>query len=180
RPTAGQAAPVGLSATISTAAALAGTGIATTVTPTATKAIAMTTLQKTLIAATLVAAACTGIYEARQASTLRNQNQLLQQQQAPVAAQTEQLQREKDEALRQLASLRQELQRLNQNTAELLKLRSEVGRLRKDMQSDEMDLAAIWARNLDKLKRYFAQTPSANIPELQFLIKEDWLATSQL
>src|SRR5882724_3477901 len=48
-----QAAPVGLAAAISTAAALAGTGIATTVTATATKAIAMTTLQKTLIAATL-------------------------------------------------------------------------------------------------------------------------------
>ena len=47
-----QAAPVGLAVTISTAAALAGTTIATTATATATKAIAMTTLQKTLITAT--------------------------------------------------------------------------------------------------------------------------------
>src|SRR5213594_4236558 len=44
-----QAAPVGLAVTISTAAALAGTTIATTAIATATKAIAMTTLQKALI-----------------------------------------------------------------------------------------------------------------------------------
>ena len=43
-----QAAPVGLAVTISTAAALAGTTVAATATATATKAIAMTTLQKTL------------------------------------------------------------------------------------------------------------------------------------
>src|SRR5437016_2817859 len=47
-----QAAPIGLAATISTAATIAGTAIATTATATATKTIAMTTLQKTLIAAT--------------------------------------------------------------------------------------------------------------------------------
>src|SRR5439155_20074470 len=123
-----QPAPIGLAATISTAAVIAGTAIATTATATATKAIVMTTLQKTLIAATLVAAASTGIYEARQASILRNQNQLLQQQQAPFATQTEQLQRDNNEVLRQPASLREENQRLNQNTAELLKLRGEVGR----------------------------------------------------
>src|SRR2546425_2112043 len=60
-----QAAPVGLAVTISTAAALAETTIATTATVTAVKTIAMTTLQKTLITAILVAAAGTGIYEAR-------------------------------------------------------------------------------------------------------------------
>jgi RNA polymerase sigma factor (sigma-70 family) len=47
-----QAAPVGLAVTISTAAALAGTTLATTATATAIKAIAMTTLQKTLFTAT--------------------------------------------------------------------------------------------------------------------------------
>src|SRR5213594_674510 len=49
-----QAAPVGSAVTISTAAALAGTTLATTATATATKAIAMTTLQKTLITSTVV------------------------------------------------------------------------------------------------------------------------------
>ena len=64
-----QAAPAGLAATISTAAALAGTTITTTATAVAAKAIAMTTLQKALITATLAVVAGTGIYEARQAST---------------------------------------------------------------------------------------------------------------
>src|SRR5436190_20404937 len=76
-----QAAPVGLAVTISSAAALAGTTFTTTASATATKAIAMTTLQKTIIGATLAAAVSTGIYEARQASMLRNQVQTLQQQQ---------------------------------------------------------------------------------------------------
>jgi DNA-directed RNA polymerase specialized sigma24 family protein len=64
-----QAAPVGLAATITTAAALAGTAIATTTTITATKAIAMTALQKALVTVTLTAAVSAGIYEARQAQT---------------------------------------------------------------------------------------------------------------
>src|SRR6266516_2617952 len=79
-----QAAPVGLAVTISTAAALAGTTIAATATATAAKAIAMTTLQKTIVGATLVAAVGAGIYEARQASILRNQALTLQQQQGSL------------------------------------------------------------------------------------------------
>jgi RNA polymerase sigma factor (sigma-70 family) len=66
-----QAAPVGLAVTISTTAVLAGTTLTTTATATATKAIAMTTMQKTLIGATLVAAVGTGIYEARRAAVWR-------------------------------------------------------------------------------------------------------------
>src|SRR5437870_1424530 len=50
-----QAAPMGLAVTISTAGVLAGTTVATTATATITKAIAMTTLQKTLIAIIVVA-----------------------------------------------------------------------------------------------------------------------------
>ena len=76
-----QAAPAGLAATISSAAILAGTTITTTVT--ATKAIAMTTLQKTIVTATVAILAGGGIFEARQASALRGQNQTLEQQQAP-------------------------------------------------------------------------------------------------
>lgn len=96
-----QAAPAGLAVTISTAAALAGTTLATTAT-----AIAMTTLQKTLIAATIAAAVGTGIYEARQASSLRNEVQTLHRQQAPLAEQIQQLTKDRDDATRQLAALR--------------------------------------------------------------------------
>jgi RNA polymerase sigma factor (sigma-70 family) len=88
-----QAAPVGLALTISTAAALVGSSIATTVSATATKALVMTTLHKTIIGATLAVAIGTGIHEARQASTLRSQNEALQQQQASLADQLLQAQR---------------------------------------------------------------------------------------
>jgi RNA polymerase sigma factor (sigma-70 family) len=126
-----QAAPAGLAVTISTGAALVGTTVTTTATATAVKAIAMTTLQKTLIAATITAAVGTGIYEARQVSKLRTQVETLQQQQAPLTEQIQQLQSERDEATQQLASLRDENERLNRNTGELLRLRGEVSLLRR-------------------------------------------------
>jgi RNA polymerase sigma factor (sigma-70 family) len=122
-----QAAPAGLAVTISTAAVLAETAVSTSTVIAATKAIAMTTLQKTLITATIAAVAGAGIYEARQASRLREENQSLQQQQAPLAEQIRQLQRERDEARTQLASIREEKERLTNNTAELLRLRGMAG-----------------------------------------------------
>jgi RNA polymerase sigma factor (sigma-70 family) len=100
-----QAAPVGLALTISTAAALVGSSIATTVSATATKALVMTTLHKTIIGATLAVAIGTGIHEARQASTLRSQNEALQQQQASLADQLLQAQREHDDAMKRLGIL---------------------------------------------------------------------------
>jgi len=99
-----QAAPAGLAATVSTAV-LGGTTAAAATTATITKAIAMTTLQKALITVTVVVTAGTGIYEARQAATLRSRVQTLQQQQAPLTEQIQQLQRERDEATKQLAVL---------------------------------------------------------------------------
>jgi len=64
-----QSSPVGLSATIPAAAALSGAGIQDATTLGAAKIIAMTTIQKTLIAAALAAAVGTGIYEAHRIST---------------------------------------------------------------------------------------------------------------
>src|SRR5207302_3279629 len=124
-----QAAPVGLAVTISTAAALTGTTVATsasTATVTATKAIAMTTLQKTLVTATVAVLAGAGIYQARQASTFRIQAEALRQQQTPLTEQITQLTHARDDASLQIASLREENERLNRNTAELLKLRGEL------------------------------------------------------
>jgi RNA polymerase sigma factor (sigma-70 family) len=128
-----QAAPVGLAVTISTAAVLAGTTLATTTTTTTIKAIAMTTIQKTIITATIAVLAGAGIYEARQAAQLQSQVKSLQQQQAPLAEQIQQLQNERDDATNGLASLLADNERLNQNTAELLRLRGEVGRLRQQL-----------------------------------------------
>jgi RNA polymerase sigma factor (sigma-70 family) len=167
-----QAAPVGLAVTISTAATLAGTTIATTAT--ATKAIAMTTLQKTLIAATLVAAVGTGIYEARQASNLRDEVQSLQQQQTLLA---EQLRQKRDGATSRLAALLAENEQLKskQNTTELLKLRGEVTRLRTDASDPTDATAKALVAKVNKLKQRLEETPSAKIPELQFVAEKDWL-----
>jgi hypothetical protein len=92
----------------------------------------MTTLQKTLVTATLAVLAGAGIYEARQAAQLRDQVQMLQQQQAPLAEQIQQLQKEHDIATNRLAGLLAENSRLKSNPerSELLKLRGEVTRLR--------------------------------------------------
>src|SRR5437899_275220 len=86
----------------------------------------MRTLQKTLIAATVLAAVSTGIYVARQKSMLRSHVQTLQQ---PQTEQIKQLTSERDDATRQLTALRDDNERLNRNTAELPKLRGEVTRL---------------------------------------------------
>jgi hypothetical protein len=89
----------------------------------------MTTVQKTLIAAITAAAIGAGVYEARQNSKLRSQVQTLQQQETPLLEQIRQLTQNRDDGARQLASLREDNDRLNRNAGELLKLRSEVTQL---------------------------------------------------
>ncbi|MBP9900769.1 MAG: RNA polymerase sigma factor [Verrucomicrobia bacterium] len=171
-----QAAPVGLAVTISTAAALAGTTIAATATATAIKTIAMTTLQKTVITATLAAAVGTGIYEARQASSLRTQVQALQQQQAE---QIQGVQSERLDSANRLSALVDEIERVKGNSTDLLKLRGEVTRLRREA-NDPMNTAAkSWQTRINQLKNYLAQHPEGNIPEFQFLYDRAWVdATS--
>src|SRR5216117_3666484 len=66
-----QAAPIGLSAAIATGAALTGTAVSTSTAIAATRTIAMTTLQKTIVGATLVVAVGTAIYKAHRASTFQ-------------------------------------------------------------------------------------------------------------
>src|SRR5207247_2080017 len=99
-----QTAPTALAVTISTSLAAAGAAIATTSIATAAKTIAMTTPQKSLITTTLIAAIGTGIYQARQASLLRNEVQSLQLKQTANNEQIEQLSRERDDA-KQIARL---------------------------------------------------------------------------
>jgi RNA polymerase sigma factor (sigma-70 family) len=172
-----QAAPVELVVTIS-AAALAGTAVSTSTVIAATKTIAMTTLQKTLVTATIAAAVGTGIYEARQVLNLRTQAQTLQQQQMPLVEQIQELQRERDEATNRLALSQQENAQLKQNTAELLKLRGEMGRLKAAAQPDNdstKTAAQSWLSRVDQLKQRLTQDPAAKIPELQFVTEQDWL-----
>jgi len=153
-----QAAPTGLAISISTAALLGGTTLTTTATATATKAIAMTTLQKTLVGAILIATVGTGIYEARQVSRLRGEVRNLQQQPAGSTEQIERLNRERDNAASQLAVLQGENERLNRNTVELLRLRGEVGILRQ--QTNELGKQLDVVPSLRQARPEESQTPS--------------------
>jgi len=117
-----QAAPAGLASSIA-AAALAGTAV-----PVA--AIALTALHKTMIAAGVLAVTGAGIFAVHQAVQLREQNRILLAQQAPFAAQIQELQAERDDATNRFAWLTGELAAKEHDNLELLKLRSEVAHLR--------------------------------------------------
>ncbi len=177
-----QAAPVGLTATIATAAALTGTTLATTATATVTKALAMTTLQKTLVTATVAILAGAGIYETRQASNARAEAQRLRRQQAPLAEQLRQMSEAFTEATNQVASLRADNERLNRNTGELLRLRNAVGRLKSDVKDStallkdplvQQELAS--KARVSRLEELLAQMPQQRIPELSLLDSRTYL-----
>jgi RNA polymerase sigma factor (sigma-70 family) len=179
-----QSAPIGLAATISAAAVLAGTAVHTSTVIATTKAIAMTTLQKTLITATLALVAGTGIYAVHQVSQLREQNQILQQQQTPLVEQIRQLQRERDDATNQAAGLLAENRQLksNSNEIELLKLRAETTRLRSDSQALaglKADPAGA-AERVAKIKARLDQMPEKKIPELRFLTDQEWQQVARI
>lgn len=126
-----QAVPSGFAATISTGA-LAGSAASTSTLIATTKAIAMTTVQKTIVALTVATLAGAGVYEASQAAQLRKQNQALEQQQAPLVEQLKQLQSTPNDPASSLASLREENAQLKSNQIDLLKLRGEVGALQSE------------------------------------------------
>jgi len=157
-----QSAPIGLAATVSTAAVLAGTAVSTSTVIAATKTLAMTTLQKSIIGATLAVVAGTGIYEAHQAAQLRGQVQTLRQQQAPLTEQLQQLQRERDDATNRLAVLLAENAQLNsgQGTMELLKLRGEVTQLKQSADENEnlkmkiQELEGYWNNTTNSLPQF--------------------------
>ena len=162
-----QAAPVGLAVTISTVAALAGTTIAATATATATKAIAMTTLQKTLIAAAIAAAVGTGIYEARQTSTLRAEVEARNNDILSLAS----LRQENEKLTAELARKSETHELSRQQFLELMRLRGQVTLLKRGLSELKQDQA--------KVAEYSsAQRPSTldwNWPAGQFIPREKWV-----
>jgi RNA polymerase sigma factor (sigma-70 family) len=110
-----QSGPIGLAATISTAIALT------------TTTIGMTMIHKILITGMAAAAIGSGIYSVH----LQKQIGALQQEQTMLNQQITQLSSERDDAKNQLAALQQENEQLRGNENELLKLRGEVGVLRR-------------------------------------------------
>ena len=121
-----QAAPAGLAAAV-TAAALSGAALTTSTVLATTKIIAMTTLQKTLITATVAVLAGAGIYEAKQAANARDEVQTLSQAQAPLAAELEKLRAENKHLANVVTETREQKKLTESQFNELLKLRGQVG-----------------------------------------------------
>ncbi|MGO9199034.1 MAG: sigma-70 family RNA polymerase sigma factor [Limisphaerales bacterium] len=126
-------APAGLASLLFTTA-LTGTAISASTAISATKTIAMTTLQKVILGAALSAAIGTGIYAVHQEAQKRQRDRAFQQQQASLNEQLRELQRERDQATGQARGLLAENRQLrsNQNEAELLRLRGQVGALSRE------------------------------------------------
>jgi RNA polymerase sigma factor (sigma-70 family) len=133
-----QAAPAGFAATLP-AAAIAGSAVPAATFIALTKTIAMTTLQKTIVAAALTAAVGTGIYAFHQNSQTDDLRQTLLQERSQSMARIQQLEQERDQATGQLAAVVDENTRLrsNPNATELLKLRGQVGVLQQQTAADQ-------------------------------------------
>lgn len=165
-----QAAPTGLATTISTGA-LAGAATTTTAFAAATKAIAMTTLQKITVTAALTVTVGAGLYEAGQAASARAEARTLREQQAPLNDRIAQLERERDDATNRLARLTAPSRR-DGNSAELLKLRGEVTQLRSAARESDDPIvrqALAWKTNVEKMKQLFAEHPEQRVPEMRLL-----------
>jgi RNA polymerase sigma factor (sigma-70 family) len=158
-----QSAPVALATTISTAVVLAGTTVHTSTAITAAKAIAMTTLQKSLVTATVTVLAAAGIYQARQTAQLREQVQTFQQQQASLNEQIRRLQLERDEATNGLVEAIKEntLLKSGNGLAELLSLRSKVGMLQQQSAGNGTNSAA------QAMARLMNDTPAKELARVQ-------------
>ncbi len=172
-----QSAPVGLAVAISTAA-LAGTAVSTSTVIAATKTIAMTTIQKTIIGATLAVAVGTGVFEAHQASQLREQVQAFQQQQAAQTQQLQQLQRERDDATNRLASLQdiKQKQRQRMEHLELLSLRGRVNQLNNELRQQRnnpsQETSSNAAASTDSV--LFSASQSNHVANGQTLVLGGW------
>lgn len=174
-----QAAPAGLALSISTAAVLHAPAIGTGL----IKGLVMTTVQKSVIATTLAVAIGTGVYQAHQASRLRSDNELIRQQQVALAHQIEQLTNDRDQALRRAAALGAQRNPHSEETAELLRLRGEVGRLRQENRSlaragtndaNEGEMESLMSR-VNQFKARLKELPEHQIPELELITQADWV-----
>jgi hypothetical protein len=149
----------------------------------------MTTLQKAIIGATLALAVGINSYQGRHNSKLRDRLQTARQQFAQLTEQARQLTNARDSTFQTVGALRAEKDRVSRNTAEEVRLRGEVARLRTNAhqiarlkakaESDTNDPAAAavksWTEHVKRLKELVERTPEAKIPEFQFLTTEDWL-----
>lgn len=176
-----QAVPAGLSVAIATVVAeSAVTATAGAAAAATTGILTMSTIKTTAIAVTLIVAVSTGIYQAHHASELKSELDQLKSV-APAQNEINKLKGEHEAALRQLASLQNQIMSAGGTNPELLRLRGEVGRLKREAEarkaSGPVESAAMsWLGRLTQLKGRLESTPQAQTPEMQLLSEEDWLA----
>ena len=130
-----QAVPAVFATTVATGAVIASATLSTSTAATTTIAIAMTTTQKVLVAVLLTGAVAAGVYEGLQASHYRERVKALEQQQEQGADQQKQfdrLKKERDDATVKLAQVIDENNSLKKRPADTLKLRNEVGQLKRE------------------------------------------------
>ena len=159
------------------------TTISATVTSTGTAALAATTLttmtaKNAILAVALVAAVGASIYQSQRAAKF--ETQLATAISRPPATDDDHLRNQLDDALKQVAALRSEAERTRTHP-ELLRLRNEVSSLKREARAATepepmADAAKNWLTRLNALKTRLQEHPEAQVPEMQLLKEEDWLA----
>jgi hypothetical protein len=142
----------------------------------------MTTLQKTLVSASVVAIAGFGIYETRQASNLKNEVSMLRQQSTPSTEQIRRLQEERDRVMDQLSALTDDLERAKRESADALKLREELTRLQREAATATAELNAAKKFKLRVMQIYsnsppvgtFTSTTSTTVSWGQAIVTGGW------
>jgi RNA polymerase sigma factor (sigma-70 family) len=157
-----QAAPIGLGVTIATAAALATNISVSTTVATQTTVTAMKLFSLKTITAIIAVAATTGtaafLVQQKQVDRLRGENQSLLSQGAELTS-------ERDAALASAAATKTELDRNREDRTELLRLRGEVGLMKKQNADQASKLA-----NLSNVASQTAVAKSAADPEKEAAI----------
>ncbi len=161
-----QIAPGGLGTAISAAAV--GSGAAGSVAAVeATKAIAMTTVQKPLVTAALVLAAGTGLYQVRVLARQSAEMAELRQQIDRTESENRGLRLARDAATTKIKTAEQSI---DAHLAAALPASPADAALESQMQQ--------WFGQLDRIKDFLSQRPELNIPELELLNAQDWFAVA--
>lgn len=138
----------------------------------------MTALQKIVVASALSLALAGAVYEAHQNSRLHEQVDRLQREHVALAETARLAQEEREEMLGRLARAAAETA-LPAGSAELLRLRGEVGRLQSVLRDREAELAEAGLTELAKgvlgARRWLDQNPDQKIPELSLAEARDWI-----
>jgi hypothetical protein len=135
------------------------------------------TAKETITGAMLSIAVVAALYEAHRASSALDLAQALQKQQAVFQQQLQDLQGEREGAVKKLEALREENRSLAVSLAGARKTGEGRAQSQPEINSsnDPEALASSWASAVRRLKERMDQMPLAKIPELQFLDAEEWL-----